>query len=145
MKVMDHLKTLNFDQKTVFIIDSRKSYFLIRCFLLSKNILFFDEFIQEDRGFKMLYQFYQDEPSDENFLNVLSHPLCEQHNRFIEIEKYFEFPKRSFKHFELTQKEIFIEKQNQDIFVFLLKEAKASKESIKNIDHIIFTSEWSYA
>jgi len=86
-----------------------------------KDIAYKDEFLSDDEAFDVLYQCYKNDPSDENFLNVLSSPVCEENGRFVEIEKNFSFPKTSFEHFDLSKK---ILKSVEKYQVLLMKDGE---------------------
>lgn len=103
--IWDDLEKFNYDEEMVFLITDLKTYHLVKCFLIVKNITYKDEFLSDDESFDCLYKCYKNDPSDENFLKVLSHPMCKEKEKFVEIEKNFSFPKTSFEHFSLSKKE----------------------------------------
>jgi hypothetical protein len=98
------LSQIDLSQESVFIIEDLRTYYIIKCFLLKENVPFNDEFLPEKNSVENLYQNYLEDPSDENFLSVLSHPMCEQHDQFLTTERHFKFPRTSFNHFPLSFK-----------------------------------------
>lgn len=149
ISVLAILKAINYTKKTTFIIDQKKYYFLIKSFLISQNLPFIDKFMNQEEEFEALYNEYKNDPSDENFLNVLSHPLCEQKSRFIEIEKYLAFPRKKFEHFQLCT----VGNETSTCSNVLLEDLNVSRVLLysqqmdyeKDIEQTIFTSEWLYS
>lgn len=103
IKILDGI---DLSQESVFSIEDLKTYYIIKCFLLSKEIPFNDEFSPTEKSFQELHRTFLEDPSDDNFLNALSHPLCSQHDQFYKYEMSLEFPKKPITQFDLSMKQV---------------------------------------
>ncbi|USO02378.1 MAG: hypothetical protein H6850_00020 [Alphaproteobacteria bacterium] len=102
----DYLEGFDYGKNMIFLPKDLKTYYAVKCFLVMRNIPYKDEFLNEAQVFEILNDAYKDDPSDKNFLSALSSSVCEQRERFIEIEKHFSFPKKPFDHFKLTERKL---------------------------------------
>ena len=112
---------------------------MFKTYLVKLNLefqdLFFEKDSQED-DFDVLIQLYLENPTDENFCNALSHPLCEQKDRFVEIESFLAFPKKSFEHFPLTKKKLHLDSKKDSPMIL----ANKHSNKIKNFENVMVYS-----
>ena len=127
-ELFDRLKNIDFHKKNAFVIEDTKAYYALKLFLKKQNIPFTDRFYSMNEAAQNLYIQYQDNPSDENFLALLSHPLCEQHVCFVEAESHLEFPRRKIQHFPVSMKTLC-----REFYKYGEKGVKQTKDSLFQI------------
>jgi len=104
--IENYLRSFNYDEKSIFLIDNMRTYYLVICFFKKNNITYRDEILNEYHIFDDLYRQYLQNPSDENFLAVLSSARCKEKTKFFDIEQHFAFPRTSFERFPLSKTDI---------------------------------------